>query len=214
MSTLLHRFVARFRTARHWNYQTRAKSATFATPEAIASLPHQGRRGVQAQTRGVATVEAIVVLPVFVILFVGIYFVRDLEGAKLAADAEARRCAWVYSMDGCGDSPPAGCDAMRLKPNLAPSLEDISTKISAQAPGANASGLVGKIYDIIASTVLEKLADALSKTGESRKSIELDRPGLFGGGKVQMAGKYRLACNINRVEHKGLLDQAWSAIMP
>ncbi len=58
--------------------------------------------------RGAAGVEAVVILPFFVLLFLGLFFLREAFLEKQRLQAKARTCAWLYSQNGCNVVPP-GC---------------------------------------------------------------------------------------------------------
>jgi hypothetical protein len=51
--------------------------------------------------RGTASVEVVVMLPVFIILVAAIYHVHGVAMARLEARAAARGCAYQYAMDAC-----------------------------------------------------------------------------------------------------------------
>jgi hypothetical protein len=51
--------------------------------------------------RGAASAEAVVVLPIFIVLFISLFYVRDQVLAKQAAQERARTCAWLYSWNNC-----------------------------------------------------------------------------------------------------------------
>jgi len=66
---------------------------------------NRGRRG----RRGVAMLEALMVLPVLWILALGVPFVRDRYLSQQRAALQARRCAWEHAINGCR-SIPNGCE--------------------------------------------------------------------------------------------------------
>lgn len=167
------------------------------------------------RSRGVASVEAVVALPVFVILFVGMLFVRDLTGAKQLADQEARRCAWQYSWDNCGDTPPKGCEGVVSPPSLGEIHSNIDTAMKHGLDAFTASGEgAAAVKRILAGLVTDALIQALTKKFEAQKVAERDRPGLFGGGMSQVAGKYRLACNIPTQKQSGVATAVWHQFRP
>lgn len=58
--------------------------------------------------RGAALIEAVIVLPVLILLLGGVVFLRERYLGRQHALLEARRCAWAHALSGCG-APPAGC---------------------------------------------------------------------------------------------------------
>lgn len=173
-------------------------------------MNHQKRQ----VTRGAASVEAVVALPVFVILFVGMFFVRDLAVTKLLADEEARRCAWLYSANGCKDTPPGCKDVLSegrhgsISPKLETAIQDGRAALTNGVDGQAA------VARIIENLVGEALLQAFTRSLDAKKTVERDRPGLFGGGKSQVTGKYRLACNLQAQESEDIVGAAWHQFRP
>lgn len=58
-------------------------------------------RRTRMRRRGSASVEIVVMLPVFVILFAGVYHLHASGSAALVAAERARGCAWQYAVNGC-----------------------------------------------------------------------------------------------------------------
>lgn len=173
----------------------------------------------RSSTRGAASVEAVIVLPLFVILFVGIFWIRDRQEAKLIADQEARRCAWTYSALGCDDSKiPPGCvmrDAnLQLDGDLSIPYESVSTSVSSLATNRGDLGLGNFVKNLILDNVVARLGEALTHNTEATAALERERPDLFGGGQAIVSGKYRLACNLKSHTPDSLLDAAWKKLMP
>lgn len=68
------------------------------------------RRRGRAARRGAAMVEAIVVIPVFIALFVGMMYFRQLYKHQLVVMRLARAAAVTYAMTGCNGSPTEAID--------------------------------------------------------------------------------------------------------
>jgi hypothetical protein len=170
-------------------------------------------------TRGAASVEAVIVLPLFVILFVGIFWIRDRQEAKLIADQEARRCAWTYSALGCDRNHiPEGCEVrdadLQIQGDLSIPYESVSTSVSSMATNQGDLGLGNFVKNLILDNVVARLGEALTHNTEATTAIERERPDLFGGGQAMISGKYRLACNLTGHTPEALLDAAWNKLMP
>jgi hypothetical protein len=164
--------------------------------------------------RGAASVEGVIVLPVFVILFVGLFFVRALTQSRLDADREARRCAWEYSANSC-EAIPAGCDDVLKgvqRGNLDKGLNDTLPQIENSLKSG--SGAAQAVKDVVTHMVTGAIAQMLTRSLDSKKTRELERPGLFGGGKSVVVGKYRLACNIPAQGSKDIATAAWKQFRP
>jgi hypothetical protein len=169
------------------------------------------------RSRGTATVEAVVVLPVFVILFVGMFFVRDMTGARLAADQEVRRCSWEYALNNNCGHKPAGCDHVvgdgHYGSLLPDNLDDTLNDLGNASKSKNTEGFKS-VQRILEQFVTTYLAQAITKRFEAKKSVERERPGLFGGGKSVVAGKYSLACNVPAQEQKTVVEAVWNQFKP
>jgi hypothetical protein len=63
------------------------------------------RMRARACSRGAASLEAAIALPVMIIVFAGALFVRDKFLAVADAQARARSCAWQYSASNCTVMP-------------------------------------------------------------------------------------------------------------
>jgi hypothetical protein len=165
------------------------------------------------RTRGAATVEGVVVLPVLVILFIGGIFLKQLGHGKLAADEVARRCAWLYSNNGCSEVPP-GCNDVVKNDPVGLTYQDVSDSWTDGVDRLKASGVSSAITDALADTVLNTLAKAFTENLSAEKHIELDKPRLLGGGKTSAVGKYHLACNLKSRTQKDIVDKVWDFLIP
>ena len=156
--------------------------------------------------RGVASVETVIVLPVFIIAFASVFYVRNVVTAKQAAESKARTCAWLYSA--------ANCDRSALTPECAEVLQDTS----------NAGSLVDPIkkelnraritpIDQVITSVLDPIVEAVFGSGvNARVSTEYERPPIYGGGRGTAIASYHLACNVERRTITDVAREAWDAI--
>jgi hypothetical protein len=167
----------------------------------------------KSQTRGAASIEAVVALPVFVILFVGVFFVRDITGAKLDAAREARRCAWEYSFNGC-DAVPDGCGSVVRRspggfvpPDVGGAWEDAKSKVSS-------GNYQAAFLNVLTKTVFDSLADAFTLSLDADKTEERNRPTLFGGGTSRVPANYHLACNLKEKSKEDIINEVWDFLIP
>jgi hypothetical protein len=84
--------------------------------------------------QGSASVEVVVMLPVFVVLFTGIHHVHGVAMARLEARAAARGCAYQFAMAACRDLSPAvdlcaSAEPLRGAPLDGASGEDASNSV-------------------------------------------------------------------------------------
>lgn len=173
-------------------------------------------RDFYSDTRGTATVEAVIALPVFVILFIGMFFVRDLANAQLSANEEVRRCSWEYALiNNCEEKPP-GCDHIvgdghygSLRPNTDVSLTDLG-----KYAASNSSQGFSAVENILRKFVDEYILQAITKKFDARKTIEVKRPELFGGGKSVATAKYGMACNVRAQKQDDIATTVWNQFKP
>lgn len=102
------------------------------------------RAGTRARRRGAAMVESIVVIPIFILFFVGMMYFRKMYQNQLAVMRLARIAAVSYGMNGCNGSPTAAID------------EDIA-----------AGGIsVGSVDTLLGSTHIGSTSGSDPKTGQ------------------------------------------------
>jgi hypothetical protein len=168
--------------------------------------------------RGVAAVEAVIVLPVFVIVFLGLFYVRDQAIATQQAEQQARSCAWLYSAQDCEGAIPAGCDGVLTRadaPDMAP--PDLKGKLDEQVSrlkqGKNVDG-GDLVMGIIGPTVGNALEAAFGNAVEAKTSRQVSHSALFGPGQKTINGQYRLACNLHPTTLEDVAKDAWDKITP
>ncbi len=137
-------------------------------------------------------VEAVIALPLFVVVFVSVLYVRDLVLVRQSARAEARSCAWLYSAKSCAEIPP-GCAGILGAP------ADAHTREEATLVRGVTDGLAG-VPDPVGGAVKGLVKPAIVATfGRSVKATarhDVARPGLFAGGRNEISESYDLACNL------------------
>jgi hypothetical protein len=159
--------------------------------------------------RGVATVEAVVALPVLVLLFVAIFFFRDLSGARHEAAARVRSCAWLYSAGNC-TAVPAGCEGV---------LTDVSAvgdaAMSIPMPALSESGASNRQVNGIVDGLLDKALLSLFGSGANAHATkDFPRPPLLGGGIMRASSNYHLACNLAPTTPAQVVRDAWDIWSP
>lgn len=163
--------------------------------------------------RGTASVEAVIALPVFVVLFIGLFFVRELTGAKLEADRHARSCAWAYAMNNC-EHIPAGCAGVLLVPSSGAPDAGFEAKLREAENGMRSGEGSGVVMKILRSIVLDAVTSSVTKKFDATKPLQRERPNLFGGGKSQVIGKYRLSCNLPSKTQQQFAEDVWHTLVP
>ena len=156
----------------------------------------------QRTERGAASVEAVVVLPVLIILFVSVFYVAGQVLGQQAAERQARACAWAYSMNNC-TSVPAGCDAT-LVSAAAPLTKGLEDALSKAGAGIAAP---------VVSSVLRPFLDlAFGQALDAKTEVIYERPALYGGGTQSTHGGYHLACNLQPETLVDVAKDAWNAL--
>jgi hypothetical protein len=157
--------------------------------------------------------EAVIALPVLVILLGGTLLVGKIAVAKADAESLARGCAWQYSMNAC-DAVPPGCEGVKFSPHSESVQNEISDKLDeAQSSIRNAAkgGVVGNVVEQILGTAL---GAAFGSSIDASASENVTRPKLFGKDPVRAAGAYHLACNLKPRTMDSVAMQAWKIFRP
>lgn len=165
----------------------------------IASGMRCLRRRGRGRTRGAVMVEALVVIPFFVIIFVCTLFMGNLYAAKLRVMRLTKESAWSYAIANCG-TPGDPLTSTQGKSSDAPSAADGGADESPDfseysEPGTNASegqenageygGEMGKLasQDFGSSVAMMEESVAISsgmgdfsKTVKSRTRVMCNEP--------------------------------------
>jgi len=171
------------------------------------SFSHHSRQA-RRLGRGAASVEAAIILPFFVILFISVFYLRNAILARQAAEAHARSCAWSYSMNYC-ESVPAGCEDVVSPVSEGSKLAD---EIGSQL-GKASNNLFAELIGDVLSAVLEPVVDAaFGKSLDANSQVSFPRPALYGGGNANATGTYHLACNIRDTTLTEVAENAWHTL--
>jgi len=167
--------------------------------------PVRGRRGA---SRGTATVEAVVALPVLVLLFIGAFYLHDLTKAKSAALTQARTCAWLYSANNCSkEDLPAECTGVVSDPSA------ISWSNPELEGKKDALGGIGRGVGSFLTAVLQPVLDAVfGEAASAHVSRVVHQPSIFGGSTMATTGNYRIACNVSETTLKTVAGDAWASM--
>lgn len=163
---------------------------------------------LRARCRGAASAEAVVVLPIFIVLFISLFYVRDQVLAKQAAQERARSCAWLYSWNNCefdASSMPAECrDVVASTPVGADAAKAVSEKLTGDGFFAN---VVSKMVD-------PALKAAFGSAIDVNVSRGVTQPLLYGGHAQSTSGNYHLACNLKPTTPLDVAKDAWHRVSP
>lgn len=158
-----------------------------------------------SRSRGAASVEAVVILPVLVILLASIYYVRNQSVAKMAAETKARACSWDFSKNNC-NSVPAGCEGFVKEARGGGAVtKSVDNALTGDF------GIVGKVLSNVLNPVLKKV---YGRSLEANTQVSFGRPAIYGGGTSTVQGTYHLACNLENETLEDLAKDAWHEIYP
>lgn len=169
----------------------------------------------RSRRRGTASVEAVILLPLLVLLFLGVLYLRDVFLGVQRADLEARTCAWLYSDNGCTSVPP-GCEGL-----VGPASSEVevdSSVLQAFDEGArraveegDASGFV---QEVIGSVLGPALDEAFGNALEGRGQVRIERSPLFGGDVLTLFSRFRLSCNLTARTPGEVALESWGIFQP
>lgn len=148
----------------------------------------------RTKIQGAAYLEAVIILPTFILIFAGVLFVQHLWEVRQTALITARRCAWQYSSSGCRESPP-GCEGVVSSRGSSDGDEQTSRLIK----GKMLAGL--KELPVIGTAIEGLFGGALN----SSASNTVTRPTVLGGGAARVKGDFYLLCNEREREMKEVL---------
>lgn len=154
--------------------------------------------------RGVASVEAVIVIPIFMILLVSLYYVKDQILAQQAADIHARYCAWAFSANSCDVVPPGCENVVGVGSEGGEIRQEVSDQLDKMSLGL-VKGAVMAILD-------PALRAAFGRSLDANTQKSFGRPALCGGGAATIRGHYHLACNIAVRAPEEVAWSIWDAI--
>ncbi len=103
--------------------------------------------------RGTASVEIVVMLPVFIILFLGVMHIHSIGLARQQAQTAARGCAYYFAVNGCTEGAAAapickGVDVAKIGdiPNDAPGKKEDTAAIDEVKDWPLVGGLVTQLF--------------------------------------------------------------------
>ena len=165
--------------------------------------------------RGGVSLEMLAVLPVFVVIFVGIFFSTEILVKKQQSEQEVRRCAFQFSEDACA-SIPRGCEAVLFeKPQHQVDWGRVGDVFDEDMRHAkNLEDLHNMVRTLVEEVVSPILRKAFEEGLEATLPLEVAQPELFGGGKTIVSGHLSLACNTKKQKALEVALQPWSIFHP
>jgi hypothetical protein len=167
----------------------------------------RARRSPRAK-RGVATVEAVVALPVLVLLFVAVFFFRDRAGAQHETATRARSCAWLYSANDCRGIP-AGCEGVLTDTSAVGDASEIPMPAIAGDSEENR-----KVNGIVSGLLDKALLTLFGSGVKAHATKGVRRPSVLGEGTLELSSDYHLACNLAPTTADRVVRDAWDIWSP
>jgi len=159
-------------------------------------------------------VEAVIVIPVLLLIWASLYYLGDLFAAQQTMEAKARSCTWLYSASNC-QVVPAGCDrvlsysegsADDVAPKVGDALEEGGRKA---LQGGDTQGIVGTIAgELVGGPLLA----AFTSSVDAKVTRDVEQPAAFGGGLRTVTGRYHLACNLEPTSPEKMAEKAWESL--
>ncbi|HKY34862.1 MAG TPA: hypothetical protein VJN18_02880 [Polyangiaceae bacterium] len=159
-------------------------------------------------------VEAVIVIPVLVLIWASLYYLGELFATQQALEAKARSCAWLYSANNC-QVVPDGCDQVLNKSEG--SADDVEPKVTdalgeggrKALNGADSKSIIGTIVgDLVGGPLLA----AFTSSVDAKVTRDVEQPGAFGGGLKTVTGRYHLACNLEPTTPEKMAEKAWESL--
>ncbi len=134
--------------------------------------------------RGTASVEIVVMLPVFILLFLGVLHIHSAGIGQQEAQSAARACAYYYAVNGCTNDAAAHpvCEGLNVgKAAEAGSVKDAKDDTSV-------------LTEVESWPVLGDALKLLFGEG-SRARAERQVQSFVGDGDSKAVGRFYLVCN-------------------
>lgn len=155
---------------------------------------------IRRKRNGSASLEAVMLLPVFILIFAGIQYVERLWENQQQTLLQARKCAWLYAN--------AGCDEETLTEDCVDTLRDTDglTERNELAKSMNGGILDGLTEVPLIGPVIEGI---FSSAFYSRSSRSIQQTPFLGDGTVTVVGRYYLMCNEKKRDMLDLIKDAF-----
>jgi len=175
---------------------------------------------------GAASVEAVITLPVLILIFLGVVYVSKCATGQHQAEALARECAWHFSEVGCSvdrmqaDHPECGGLVQAVsgdfKPRIRPDTvqEDSLGWQDIPLSFDEAYGKAEDKFDSLLSGVLRQMVGGVisqEMTNEARAMVDfsVSRASLGGTAYDSLRVQYQLPCNLLPRTPEEIVTSLW-----
>lgn len=160
-------------------------------------------------------IEAVIVFPLFIIVFAALIYYHQAYSAKIERSNVARRCAWAYSVGGCIEKPKdcpigkiGGANFVDIDEGV-----DHHGDLFKDAPAGRTTEQRTKLEGVLgASNSLLTGLLGLDEGIEARPSRDVKMPSLLGGATRKITGNYAVMCNERSYTNKELVKASYCAI--
>ena len=162
------------------------------SPAPPKKLRRPGFLGWLRDVAGHATTETVIMIPVFVAIWGGIFYTHQRYRKAVNMAQFTRAHTWQHAFEGC-EEPPAG-----------------RTRIGDRADSRDGF-IEGAVGFLVGSGIIPGFQfDEV----EGTRDTSVERPRVLGEGSVRMGYNVVVLCNEQTQGEVGLWDAAWGAIIP
>lgn len=141
-----------------------------------------------ADTRGTATTETVIMIPVFAIVWGCIHYVTVHFAATHEMRSRLRRDTWAFAYTACQDAPSTPTDLTNRSRGLLPNDPEGTAGTVEGGSGGGALAGIDDILSYIPGLNFETLVG-------TRSDFHTPRPAILGGGQMDLAADITILCN-------------------
>lgn len=143
--------------------------------------------------QGAVYVEALIMLPVLLVLWVGVLFMHNQYYQNQQARLLAKQCVWEYSQAGCKGPIPKACE--QAPENLAEYEDNSGTMGFVHRKVENDGKMNENEHEEPVNNALKTDNGLFGRPTQVTLSKQYERPSLFGGGQRKTQAHQYLMCN-------------------
>jgi hypothetical protein len=173
------------------------------------------RRPAWRARQGTASVEIVVMLPFFITLFAGIYYLHGLAMAVQQAGVASRSCVWAHAVAGCPKARPAICQNLNIddaKVGEGGAGETSGSGAESDGQYEHASSEASSTFDKIANIPIVGAAVRAMFGKGVRITAQRGAPGFMGQDRVTMSRSNYVVCNTVPQSWEESVSELFSAI--
>jgi hypothetical protein len=149
-------------------------------------MERRDRRDRRDGERGHASLEALILLPFFFLVWGCIFFVHKAESHKAGVSMATRSCAWQRMSGGCSGGGPPACQLSAGPDQLGD--EDL---VGSSAALAN----VDALFPALAIQFRTMFGPSFRPVFGAERHLRVARPRVLGGGETRVGAAFTGMCN-------------------